>query len=91
MTVCSKFYVRSFKAKNRVLEFNYQKMTSFESVRCSKTDAQVSSRSVFLKMLMVLLGFMIDVHSLKAKNKVSELDYQKMNTLEIVRCSKNHV
>ena len=28
--------VRSFKAKNRVFEFNYQKMNMFESVRCSK-------------------------------------------------------
>ena len=83
--------VCSFEAKNRVLEFNYQKMTSFESVRCSKTDAQVSSRSVFLNILMVLLGLVIDVRSFKAKNKVNELDCQKMNTLEIVRCSKNHV
>ena len=32
----SKFDVRSFKAKNRVFEFDYHKMNMFEFVRCSK-------------------------------------------------------
>jgi len=32
----SKFDVRSFEAKNRVFEFDYHKMNTFEFVRCSK-------------------------------------------------------
>ena len=32
---CTKFDVRSFKAKNRAFEFDYQNMNSFKSVRCS--------------------------------------------------------
>ena len=32
----SKFDVRSFEAKNRVFEFDYQKINTFEFVRCSK-------------------------------------------------------
>ena len=45
----SKFDVRSFKAKNRVFKFDYQKMNKFKSVQCSKNDVQV--RSIFDKML----------------------------------------
>ena len=36
LQTCSKLGVRSFEDKNRVLEFNYQKMNTFESVQCSK-------------------------------------------------------
>ena len=32
----SMFDVRSFEAKNRVFEFDYQKMNMFEFVQCSK-------------------------------------------------------
>ena len=32
----SKFDVRSFDGKNRVFEFDYQKMNMFKSFRCSK-------------------------------------------------------
>ena len=45
----SKFDVRSFKAKNRVFEFDHQQMNMFEFVRCSKNDVRV--RSMFDKMV----------------------------------------
>ena len=45
----SKFDVRSFEAKNRVFEFYYQQMNTFEFVRCSKNDVQV--RSMFDKIV----------------------------------------
>ena len=35
------FDVRSFEAKNRVFEFDYQKMNTFESVQCQKIDVWV--------------------------------------------------
>ena len=34
--IYSKLGVRSFEAKNRVIEFDSQKMNTFESVRCLK-------------------------------------------------------
>ena len=37
----SKFNDQSFEAKNRESEFDYQKMNTFESVRCSKNDVRV--------------------------------------------------
>ena len=37
----AKFDVRSFEAKNRVFEFNYHKMNTFEFVRCSKNEVHV--------------------------------------------------
>ena len=43
------FKVCSFEAKNRVFEFNYQKMNTFEFVRCSKIDVRV--RSMFVEMV----------------------------------------
>ena len=43
----SKFDVGSFKAKNRVSEFNHQQMNMFKFVRCSKNDVRV--RSMFEK------------------------------------------
>ena len=45
----SKFDVRSFEAKNRVFECDYQQMNMFEFVRCSKNDVRV--RSMFDKMV----------------------------------------
>ena len=45
----SKFDVRSFEAKNRVFEFDYQQMNTFEFVRCSKNDVRV--RSMFDKLV----------------------------------------
>ena len=45
----SKFNVRSFKARNRVFEFDHQQMNMFEFVRCSKNDVRV--RSMFDKMV----------------------------------------
>ena len=47
------FDVRSFEPKNRVLEFDYQKMNMFMSVQCSKNDVQV--RLIFDKMVFDLL------------------------------------
>ena len=47
--LCSKFNVQLFEAKNRVFEFDYQKMNMFEFVRCSKNDVRV--RSMFDKMV----------------------------------------
>ena len=44
-----KFDVRSFKAKNRVFEFDHQQMNMFEFVRCSKNDVRVGS--MFDKMV----------------------------------------
>ena len=32
----SMFDIRSFEAKNRVFEFDYQKMNTFEFVQCSE-------------------------------------------------------
>ena len=43
------FDVRSFEAKNRVFEFDYQQMNTFEFVRCSKNDVRV--RLMFDKMV----------------------------------------
>ena len=43
----SKLDVRSFKAKNRVFEFDDQQMNMFKFVRCSKNDVRV--RSMFDK------------------------------------------
>ena len=45
----SKFDLRSFKAKNRVFQFDHQQMNMFEFVRCSKNDVRV--RSMFDKMV----------------------------------------
>ena len=39
----SMFDVRSFYAKNRMFEFDYQKMNTFKSVRFSKNDVGVCS------------------------------------------------
>ena len=44
-----KFDVRSFEAKNRVFEFDYHKMNTFEFVQCSKNDVRV--HSMFDKMV----------------------------------------
>ena len=43
------FDVRLFEAKNRVFEFDYQKMNMFEFVQCSKIGLRV--RSMFDKMV----------------------------------------
>ena len=45
----SLFDVRSFKAKNKVFEFDHQQTNMFEFVRCSKNDVRV--RSMFHKMV----------------------------------------
>ena len=42
-TLGSMFHVRLFKAKNKVFQFNYQKMNMFESIQCSKIDVPVCS------------------------------------------------
>ena len=42
-TLGSMFHVRLFEAKNRVFQFNYQKMNMFESIQCSKIDVPVCS------------------------------------------------
>ena len=47
--LCSKFDVRLFKAKNRVLEFDHQLMNTFEFVQFSKND--VRAPSMFDKMV----------------------------------------
>ena len=44
-----RFDVRSFKAKNRVFDFDHQYMNTFEFVQCSKKDVPV--RSMFDKMV----------------------------------------
>ena len=36
----SDYDVRSFEAKNRVVEFDYQRMNTFVSVACSKNDVR---------------------------------------------------
>ena len=43
------FDVRSFEAKVRVFEFDYQEINTFKFVRCSKNDVRV--RSMFDKMV----------------------------------------
>ena len=43
------FDVRSFKAKNRVFEFDHQLINMFDFIRCSKNDVTV--RSMFDKMV----------------------------------------
>ena len=47
--ILSRFDVCSFKAKNRVFEFDSQQMVTFEFVRYSKNDVRV--RSMFDKMV----------------------------------------
>ena len=53
-----------------------------------KNDVRVSSMSNLVNLVKALLGSKFDVQSLKAKNRVFEIDHQKMNTLEFVGCSK---
>ena len=57
---CSKFDARSFEAKNRVFEFDYQKMNTFKSVRCSNTFDDLFSKS---SEGLFGLSSMFDVHS----------------------------
>ena len=45
----SMFDICSFKAKNRVFEFDHQQMNMFEFVLCSKNNVRV--RSMFDKMV----------------------------------------
>ena len=52
-------YVRSFEAKNRVFEFDYQYMNMF--VRCSKNDVRVSSMSNLVNLMKTLLGSKLNV------------------------------
>ena len=47
----SKFYVRSFEAKNRVFEFNYEKINMFECVWCSKNDVGVCSMNNLVNLV----------------------------------------
>ena len=54
----------------------------FELFKRCNTCRQVSR-------VLVELCLKFDVQSFEAKNRVFELDYQKMNTFEFVQCSKN--
>ena len=74
---CWKFDVRSFEGKNRVFEFDFQWMNTFEFVRCSKNDVRV--RSMFDKM----------VFDPSLENGVFELACQTTNKLESAWCSYN--
>ena len=53
------FNVCLFEAKNRVFEYGYQKMNTFEFVQCSKNDVRVCSmfdKMVFDTSLAVMEG-----------------------------------
>ena len=41
--------------------------------------------------LLVMARTMFDVHLFKAKNRLFEFNYQKMNTFEFISCLKNDV
>ena len=40
--LCSKFDLQSFEAKNRVFQFDYQKINMFEYIRCPSVPSQNS-------------------------------------------------
>ena len=79
-----KFDVRSFEAKNRVFEFDYHKMNTFEFVDVRKNDVRVSSMSDLVNVVKTVLGLKFDVRSFEATNRVFEFDHQQMNMFEFV-------
>ena len=68
--VKGKLDVSSFKAKNRVFEFDYQKMNTFESIWCSKKWSSNLFNEWFSKCGEDLLVSMLDVCSFEANNQV---------------------
>ena len=93
----SKFYVRSFEAKNRVFEFNYEKINMFECVWCSKNDVGVCSMNNLVNLVKdFLVRYLMSVCS-KPKFRCSSsiinrwtcsglLMFEKL-MFEFVRCS----
>ena len=47
-----------FEAKNRVFEFDYQNMNTFESIQCLKNDGQVCLMCNLVNLVKVPLGSM---------------------------------
>ena len=70
--------VHSFKAKNRRFEFEYWKMNTFESVRCSKNDVWVCSISNSANL--VICSTMFNVCLFEAKKGFLSSIAKKINT-----------
>ena len=70
-------YIRSLMFHHSIMfEFDYQKMITFESVRCSKEWCSSLFDEWLSKSSEDLLGLMFDVRLFVAKIQVFELDHR---------------
>ena len=49
---------RSFEARDRVFEFDYEKLNKFKFVQCSKNDVLVCLISSLVNLVRALLGLL---------------------------------
>ena len=73
-------HIVAFEAKNRVFEFDYQKINMFEFDQFSKKQCSSLFDELFSKSGEALQDLMFDICSFEAKNRVFMFDHQQMNT-----------